>query len=31
MKTLVAYESKYGFTKGIAEFIAEKLLQHGGG
>lgn len=29
MKTLVAYSSKYGFTQGIAEFIAEKLRQNG--
>jgi len=29
MKVLVAYASKYGSTKGIAEFISEKLHQHG--
>ena len=29
MKVLVAYASKYGSTKGIAEFIGEKLRQHG--
>jgi menaquinone-dependent protoporphyrinogen oxidase len=29
MKTVVVYASKYGSTKGIAEFIAEKLRQHG--
>ena len=29
MKTVVAYASKYGSTKGIAEFIAEKLRQQG--
>jgi len=27
MKTVVVYASKYGSTKGIAEFIAEKLQQ----
>jgi menaquinone-dependent protoporphyrinogen oxidase len=29
MKVLVAYASKYGSTKGIAEFIAEKLRLQG--
>jgi menaquinone-dependent protoporphyrinogen oxidase len=29
MKVLVAYASKYGSTKGIAEFIGEKLRQQG--
>jgi menaquinone-dependent protoporphyrinogen oxidase len=29
MKTVVVYASKYGSTKGIAEFIAEKLRQQG--
>lgn len=29
MKAIVVYASKYGSTKGIAEFIAEKLRQHG--
>lgn len=29
MKILVAYASKYGSTKGIAEFIGERLRQHG--
>lgn len=29
MKVLVAYSSKYGSTKGIAEFIGEKLAQQG--
>jgi len=29
LKAIVAYASKYGSTKGIAEFIAEKLRQHG--
>ncbi len=29
MKTVVVYASKYGSTKGIAEFIAEKLQQQG--
>jgi menaquinone-dependent protoporphyrinogen oxidase len=29
MKVLVAYASKYGSTKGIADFIGEKLRQHG--
>ena len=29
MKFLVAYASKYGSTKGIAEFIGEKLRQKG--
>jgi menaquinone-dependent protoporphyrinogen oxidase len=29
MKVLVAYASKYGSTKGIAEFIAEKLRMQG--
>ncbi len=29
MKTVVVYASKYGTTKGIAEFIAEKLRQQG--
>ncbi len=29
MKALVAYASKYGSTKGIAEFIAEKLRLQG--
>jgi menaquinone-dependent protoporphyrinogen oxidase len=29
MKVLVAYASKYGFTKGIAEFIAEKFRLQG--
>jgi menaquinone-dependent protoporphyrinogen oxidase len=29
MKTLVVYASKYGSTKSIAEFIAEKLRQQG--
>ena len=29
MKVLVAYASKYGSTKGIAESIGEKLRQHG--
>ena len=29
MKTVVVYASKYEFTKGIAEFIAEKLQQNG--
>ena len=29
MKTIVVYASKYGSTKGIAEFITEKLLQQG--
>jgi len=29
MKVLVAYASKYGSTRGIAEFIGEKLRQHG--
>ena len=29
MKTVVVYASKYGSTKGIAEFIAEKLQQRG--
>jgi len=28
MKVLVAYASKYGATKGIAEFIGEKLREH---
>jgi menaquinone-dependent protoporphyrinogen oxidase len=29
MKAIVVYASKYGSTKGIAEFIAEKLRQRG--
>ncbi|MGE5392992.1 MAG: flavodoxin domain-containing protein [Candidatus Saccharibacteria bacterium] len=29
MKILIAYASKYGSTKGITEFIGEKLRQHG--
>ena len=29
MKVLVAYASKYGSTKGIADFIGEKLRQRG--
>lgn len=29
MKVLVVYATKYGSTKEIAEFIAEKLRQHG--
>lgn len=29
LKVLVAYASKYGATKGIAEFIGEKLRQRG--
>jgi menaquinone-dependent protoporphyrinogen oxidase len=29
LKAIVMYASKYGFTKGIAEFIGEKLLQKG--
>ena len=29
MKVLVAYASKYGATKGIAEFICERLRQRG--
>lgn len=29
MKAIVVYASKYGSTKGIAEFIAEKLREHG--
>lgn len=29
MKAIIVYASKYGTTKGIAEFIAEKLRQHG--
>ena len=29
MKAIVVYASKYGSTRGIAEFIAEKLRQHG--
>lgn len=29
MRAVVAYASKYGFTKGIAEFIAEKIQQNG--
>jgi menaquinone-dependent protoporphyrinogen oxidase len=29
MKTVVVYASKYGSTKGVAEFIAEKLRQQG--
>ena len=29
MKVLVAYASRYGSTKGIAEFIGERLRQHG--
>ncbi|MGZ5502443.1 MAG: flavodoxin domain-containing protein [Halobacteriota archaeon] len=29
MKTVVVYASKYGSTKGIAQFIAEKLRQQG--
>ena len=29
MKAIVVYASKYGSTKGIAEFIAEKLQQRG--
>ncbi len=29
MKVLVAYASKYGSTRGIAEFIGEKLRQRG--
>ena len=29
MKVLVAYASKYGSTKGIADFIGEKLRQQG--
>jgi menaquinone-dependent protoporphyrinogen oxidase len=29
MKVLVVYATKYGSTKGIAEFIADKLRQHG--
>jgi len=29
VKVLVAYASKYGSTKGIAEFIGEKLRSHG--
>lgn len=29
MKALVVYASKYGSTKGIAEFISEKLKQRG--
>ena len=29
MKTVVVYASKYGSTKGIAEFITEKLQQRG--
>jgi menaquinone-dependent protoporphyrinogen oxidase len=28
MKVLIAYASKTGFTKGIAEFIGEKLREH---
>jgi len=29
MRVIVLYASRYGSTKGIAEFIAEKLRQHG--
>jgi len=29
MKAIVLYASKYGSTKGIAEFIAQKLRQRG--
>jgi menaquinone-dependent protoporphyrinogen oxidase len=29
MKVVVAYASKYGSTKGIAEFVADKLRQQG--
>ena len=29
MRVLVAYASKTGFTKGIAEFIGERLREHG--
>jgi menaquinone-dependent protoporphyrinogen oxidase len=29
LKALVVYASKYGSTKGIAEFIVEKLRQQG--
>jgi len=29
MKAIVAYASKYGSTRGIAEFVAEKLQQRG--
>ena len=29
MRVLVAYASRTGFTKGIAEFIGEKLREHG--
>jgi menaquinone-dependent protoporphyrinogen oxidase len=29
MKAIVVYTSKYGSTKGIAEFISEKLRQQG--
>jgi len=29
MKVLVAYASKYGSTKGIAEFVGERLCQQG--
>ena len=29
MNVIVVYKSKYGSTKGIAEFIAEKLREHG--
>jgi menaquinone-dependent protoporphyrinogen oxidase len=29
MKVLVAYASKYGFTKGIADFVADKMRENG--
>jgi len=29
MRVLVAYASRTGFTKGIAEFIGERLREHG--
>jgi menaquinone-dependent protoporphyrinogen oxidase len=29
MKVLVAYASKYGFTKGIGEFVADKMRENG--
>jgi hypothetical protein len=31
MKTVVVYSSKYGSTKGIAEFIADKRRQQNAG
>jgi menaquinone-dependent protoporphyrinogen oxidase len=29
MNVIVIYKSRYGSTRGIAEFIAEKLREHG--